>query len=178
MRLERRAVTFTLGDSEVSSIPNTPFIFQTLHTPHSAGDYGVVMKNRSAPPCAVIPVVAYPDVAAAVEWLKSAFDFRVRLLIGSHRAQLWFGSACLIVAEEGQDKHRAAKSWVMLRVADVDASCARAQQQGARVLNTPQTHMYGERQATVEDFAGHTWTLTQTVADVDPAAWGGEAIEI
>jgi hypothetical protein len=29
----------------------------------------VVMKNRSAPPCEVIPVVAYPEVAVAVAWL-------------------------------------------------------------------------------------------------------------
>jgi hypothetical protein len=28
------------------------------------------MKNRSAPPCEVIPVVAYPDVAAADIWLS------------------------------------------------------------------------------------------------------------
>ncbi len=52
------------------------------------------MKNRSAPPCAVIPVVAYPDVAAAAAaWLEAAFGFRVRLRIGDHRVQMWFGSA-------------------------------------------------------------------------------------
>jgi uncharacterized glyoxalase superfamily protein PhnB len=39
-------------------------------------------------------------------------------------------------------------------------------------------HVYGEYQAALRDFAGHIWTLTQTVEDVDPAAWGGEAVEI
>ena len=39
-------------------------------------------------------------------------------------------------------------------------------------------HMYGERQATLEDFAGHIWTLTQTIEDIDPAAWGGEAVNL
>jgi uncharacterized glyoxalase superfamily protein PhnB len=136
------------------------------------------MKNRSAPPCVVIPVVAYPDVAAAVSWLEAAFGFRVRLRIGDHRAQMWFGSACVIVGEAGEQNQWATKSSVMLRVPDVDALCARAQEQGARVIYAPQRQVYGEYQATLTDFAGHTWTLTQTVEDVDPAAWGGEAVEL
>ncbi len=136
------------------------------------------MKNRSAPPCAVIPVVAYPDVPAAVAWLQSAFGFRVRLRIGEHRTQMWFGSACLIVGETGKNQEWATKSSVMLRVLDVDAFCARAQEQGARIVHAPQRHVYGEYQATLTDFAGHLWTLTQTVEDVDPAAWGGEAVEL
>ena len=136
------------------------------------------MQNRSAPPCAVIPVVAYADVAAGVAWLEAAFGFRVRLRIGNHRAQMWFGSACLIVGEAGKDNQWATRSSVMLRVPDVDVMCARAIDQGARLLHAPQTHMYGERQATLEDFAGHIWTLTQTIENVDPTAWGGEAVEL
>ena len=66
----------------------------------------------------------------------------------------------------------------MLRVPDVDALCARALDHGARLLYAPQTHVYGERQATLQDFAGHIWTLTQTIEDVDPAVWGGEAVEL
>jgi uncharacterized glyoxalase superfamily protein PhnB len=136
------------------------------------------MRNRSAPPCIVIPVVAYPDVEAAANWLSAAFGFRVRLRIGSHRIQLWFGEACLIVGEQGENKQWSTKSSTLLRVEDVDAVCARARAQGARVVYEPETHVYGERQATLEDFAGHRWTLTQTVSNVDPAAWGGEAVEL
>lgn len=138
----------------------------------------MTLKNRSAPPCGVIPVVAYPDVATAVAWLEAAFGFRVRLKIGDHRVQMWFESACLVVGEAGKNSEWATRSSTMLRVRDVDASCARALAQGARILHGPQTHMYGERQATLEDFAGHIWTLTQTVEDVDPAVWGGEAVEL
>ena len=135
------------------------------------------MKNRSAPPCEVIPVVAYPDVPAAAAWLEAAFGFRVRLRIGDHRTQMWFGSGCLIVGETGKDNQWATKSSVMLRVPDVGAVCARAQQQGALVVHPPEKHVYGEYQATLRDFAGNTWTLTQTVEDVDPAVWGGEVVE-
>ncbi len=136
------------------------------------------MTNRSAPPCTITPVVAYPDVSAGAAWLQAAFGFRVRLRIANHRAQMWFGSACLVVGEEGKDKQWARRSSVMLRVPDVDATCAHALAHGARLLHAPQTHPYGERQATLEDFAGHLWTLTQTMDDVDPAAWGGEAVEL
>lgn len=136
------------------------------------------MINRSAPPSTVIPVVAYPDVAAAVAWLEAAFGFRVRLRIADHRVQMWFGSACLIVGEVGKDKQWETRSSTLLRVPDVNELCARASAHGAHVIHAPQTHVYGERQATLEDFAGHIWTLTQTVEDVDPAAWGGEAVEL
>jgi uncharacterized glyoxalase superfamily protein PhnB len=136
------------------------------------------MKNPSAPPCAVIPVVSYPDVAAAVAWLEAAFGFRVRLKIGNHRTQMWFGSACLIVGETGKDNQWATKSSTLLRVLDVDALCSRAQAHGASVIHAPQRYVYGEYQATLKDFAGHIWTLTQTVEDVDPTVWGGEAVEL
>ncbi len=91
---------------------------------------------------------------------------------------MWFGSGCLVVSEAGTNKERVARSWVMLRVPDVDALCSQALNHGARMVHPPQTHVYGERQATLEDFAGHMWTLTQTVEDVNPAAWGGEAVEL
>ena len=38
----------------------------------------------------------------------------------------------------------------------------------------PTDQMYGERQYNAEDLAGHRWTFTQTLADVDPADWGGQ----
>jgi hypothetical protein len=31
--------------------------------------------NRSIPPATVIPVLVYPDVRAAVDWLTAAFGF-------------------------------------------------------------------------------------------------------
>ncbi len=66
----------------------------------------------------------------------------------------------------------------MLRVEDVDASFSQALAHGARIVHAPETYMYGERQATLEDFAGHQWTLTQTIEDVDPATWGGEPVDL
>ena len=61
-----------------------------------------VLTNRSAPPATVTPVLAYPDVRAAVEWLAAAFGFEERVRIGdSHRAQLRVGSDGAVVVAEG-----------------------------------------------------------------------------
>jgi hypothetical protein len=36
-----------------------------------------------------------------------------------------------------------------------------------------ETHPFGERQYTAADPGGHVWTVSQTIADVDPRDWGG-----
>jgi len=59
----------------------------------------------------------------------------------------------------------------------VHAAYARALALGATGLTPPADYADGERQASVRDPAGHAWTLTQTIADVDPASWGGELVE-
>jgi uncharacterized glyoxalase superfamily protein PhnB len=47
---------------------------------------------------------------------------------------------------------------------------------GATVLGTPTDYPYGERQYSALDPGGHRWTFSQSIADVDPAAWGGELV--
>jgi uncharacterized glyoxalase superfamily protein PhnB len=62
---------------------------------------------------------------------------------------------------------------VMIRVEDADAHCTRAKDHGARITQEPVTHPYGERQYNANDFAGYSWTFSQSVADVSPEEWGG-----
>jgi uncharacterized glyoxalase superfamily protein PhnB len=130
----------------------------------------------------VTPVLIYPDVRAAVAWLESAFGFEERLRVGeAHRAQLRVGEdGAIVVADvRGEQTPPPAGSVshiLKVRVADVDAACARARTAGARVLHEPVSHEYGERSCLLEDLAGHRWELTQTLRDVDPAEWGGVSI--
>lgn len=128
-------------------------------------------QNRSIPESVVMPVLVYADVRAAVAWLGAAFGCVERLRIGDHRAQLALGGGH-IVATDGPSAG-AARSMVLVRIADVDAHHRRAEAAGARIVAPPADHMYGERQYTAEDLAGHRWTFSQTIADVDPASWGG-----
>jgi len=134
------------------------------------------VPNRSMPPGAVVPVLVYPDMAAAVRWLCAAFGFAGRLRIGDHRTQLLIGDGAAMVAVQGAPGAPAPDGQtcsVMVRVADVDRHYARARECGARIVQPPADYPYGERQYTADDLAGHRWTFTQSLADVDPAAWGG-----
>ena len=62
---------------------------------------------------------------------------------------------------------------VMVRVDDVDGHHEHARERGARIVRGPADYPYGERQYTVEDLGGHTWTFSQSIADVAPEDWGG-----
>ena len=129
-----------------------------------------MIQNRSIPACTVIPVLTYPDVNAAVEWLCTTFGFTLRLRIGNHRAQLNVGDGALVVAEGGV----VGGDTVMVRVADVDSHHSRDSKHGARIVGAPAVQPYGEKQYSVEDFADRRWTFSQSVADVAPQDWGGE----
>ncbi len=146
--------------------------------------------NRSMPPSVVIPVLAYPDVRQAVDWLCRAFGFVERLRIADHRAQLSIGAGSIVVTGQRVDPGASSEASdprpmpagasshsVMVRVADVDNHHARARQSGARIISPPTDYPYGERQYTAEDIGGHRWTFSQTIADVDPKAWGGMLLE-
>jgi uncharacterized glyoxalase superfamily protein PhnB len=138
------------------------------------------LHNRSMPRGVVVPVLRYAEVPAAAAWLCRAFGFQERLRVGSHRVQLGIGrGGAVIVAQGPGDPLNEAplRCSVMVRVADADAHCARASAAGARLLLPPADHAYGERQYTAMDCGGHVWTFSQTLADVDPAAWGGALVE-
>lgn len=140
------------------------------------------MRNRSAPPVTVTPVLVYPDVRAAVAWLHEVFGFEERVRIGeAHRAQLRVGEdGALVVADVNGDRVApgagTATHLIKVRVPDVDAAFIRARDASARVIDEPTTYEYGERSCTLEDLAGHRWELTQTVRDVEPEEWGGVTV--
>lgn len=139
-------------------------------------------KNRSIPPSTVIPVLVYPDVRAAVAWLSGAFGFVERTRIGEdHRAQMSIGDhGAMIVAdvrgEQQPPQPGVVTQVVKVRVADVEAQHERARAHGARILQPPTEHEYGERECTVEDLAGHRWQFSETVRDVAPEEYGCKTV--
>ncbi len=140
-----------------------------------------MLSNQSIPRATVIPVLAYPDVNQATTWLCEAFGFSVRLRIGNHRVQLNVGDGAVILREMRANEVTAAAGIghsVMVRVEATDAHCKRAKDHGARITQDPMTHPYGERQYNADDFAGYSWTFSQSVADVHPEDWGGTAEQL
>jgi uncharacterized glyoxalase superfamily protein PhnB len=125
--------------------------------------------NRSVPPCAVIPVLIYPDPSAAADWLAKAFGFTVRLRIANHRIQMRAGEGCVTIAEGNVSPNN---SHI------VQGHCERARQNGAIVLTEPRDHPYGERQYNAQDFYGHRWDFTETITDVAPEEWSDGAFHL
>ncbi len=126
-------------------------------------------------------MLAYSDVNQAATWLCDAFGFRVRVRIGNHRVQLNVGDAAVILRELRPNEAGGALGMgfsVTVRVEDADAHCNRARRHGARIIQEPTTHPYGERQYNASDFAGYSWTFSQSVADVHPEEWGGKAEQL
>jgi uncharacterized glyoxalase superfamily protein PhnB len=135
-----------------------------------------VITNRSMPRATVIPELGYPDIAAAGEWLCRAFGFTQRLRIGDHRLQLNAGDGAVVLTAMDPAGAIGASHSLMIRVEDVDAHHRRAVRAGATIVRSLQDHSYGERQYTAADPAGRRWTFSQSIADIDPASWGGQAV--
>jgi uncharacterized glyoxalase superfamily protein PhnB len=141
-----------------------------------------VKPNRSIPSATVIPVLIYPDVRAAVQWLERVFGFSERVQIGEdHRSQLRFGDGAVIVGDVRHDRRPPREGEVthsvVVRVEDARAHCEHARANGARILMEPTDFEYGERQYTAQDIAGHQWTFSETLRDVAPAEWGGILVD-
>lgn len=148
----------------------------------ACGKIGPVKPNRSVPPATVVPVLAYPDVRAAVAWLSAAFGFVERTRIGeSHRAQMSIGATGAVIVAERRGEMTAQDDGVThlirVRVEDVTAQFERARAHGAHVLEPPTDREYGERDCTMEDLAGHRWQFAETVRDVAPEEYGCTTVE-
>jgi uncharacterized glyoxalase superfamily protein PhnB len=152
-----------------------------------------MLKNRTMQACSVIPELVYEDVEEAVEWLCATFGFSERWRADGHRAQLRVGDGAVVLTAA-----RVGRGWrdqadaselriprpgeiiqaVIVRIADVDAHHEHARAAAARILHAPSDYPYGERQYTVEDFAGHHWCFSQSIADVAPEEWGGTSADL
>jgi uncharacterized glyoxalase superfamily protein PhnB len=146
-----------------------------------------VIENRSAPGPMIVSL-CYEDLEQAIAWLDEAFGFVEQYRYGPPDgivgAQLQLGDAVVMLFGP-RVGHGAADDFVFraprpneatqtvgVRVEDVDTHHERALAAGARILLEPQTYDFGERQYSVEDFAGHLWTFSESVADVAPGSWG------
>jgi uncharacterized glyoxalase superfamily protein PhnB len=141
-----------------------------------ASQLSLILSNRSIPRFHVIPELAYPDIGEAIEWLNRAFGLTLRIRIANYRAQLNCGDGAVVLIEP--DAGVGARSALLVRVEDVGAHHLCAHRNGARILREPSEHVYGERRYSAEDFAGHIWTFSQSIADVAPETWGGTTGEL
>lgn len=140
------------------------------------------MKNRSAPPATVTPILVYDDVGQAIEFLCRAFGFTERLRAeygGSvSHAQLDVAECSIMLGRQGGPYRTppgdTVSAYVLVDVEDVDKHFAHAKAHGADIVSEPKNMPFGERAYTTRDHAGHWWTFSQHVADVAPEQWGAK----
>jgi len=128
---------------------------------------------------AVIPMIAYENGFAALDWLARAFGFRERRRMTGADGRLAHGEmeagrGLIMLASPTADyecplRHRAScertRLWstvpwvidgVLVYVADIDAHFALARQGGARILSDIEDGPPARRYR-AEDFEGHRW---------------------
>ena len=143
-----------------------------------------MIENLSAPPGPIIPRLIYRDVGKAIDWLRGAFGFTERLRTSpepdgtTHHAQLAVGGGSIILTGQPAADPNEFVPTMMVHVDNVDEHFDRAKQFGARILRPPASHPFGERQYAAEDLEGYRWVFSQSVADVQPEAWGAIVSEI
>jgi uncharacterized glyoxalase superfamily protein PhnB len=142
-----------------------------------------MQRNRSIPEATVVPVLIYPDVREATDWLVEAFGFVERVWIGdNHRCQMRVGEHGAVIAADERHGRVAPRPGettcsVLVRVDDARAHCEQARAHGAEIRTEPTDWEYGERQYEAIDPYGHHWTFSQTLADVAPEDWGGVLVD-
>ena len=107
------------------------------------------MVNRSAPNAAVVPILIYPDVAAAIEWLCDAFGFQERLRASGRdgivgHAQLTSGGGDIMIGRAGgpfvAPERDRTHQYVLIAVDSVDSHFERARTRGARNRSAGRRH--------------------------------------
>jgi uncharacterized glyoxalase superfamily protein PhnB len=131
--------------------------------------------------------IVYRDAAAAIDWLCDTFGFQIRLKVEGENGriehcELEYGDGLIMIAQETPQAERLWKraqrsprslegantQSLMFFVDDAEAHCAHARAKGARVVEEPALHDYGEdhfadRSYGALDLEGHMWWITQRV---------------
>lgn len=133
-------------------------------------------------------VLMYEDAAAAIDWICRVFGFEVRMKIEGDGGQivhseLTLGDDGLIMVADvavksggpspvpgksPRELNGANTQLLCVVVDDADAHCERARSMGAKIIDEPATHDYGEdywadRTYRAEDLEGHHWWFMQRV---------------
>ena len=133
----------------------------------------------------ITPAVFYRDAAAMIDWLCEAFGFSIRLkVVGEdgriEHSELEYGDGLIMVGQERDAATRFGAKFIspqtaggntqnlMLYVDGLDAHFERARRAGARIVDEPSLHDYGDdywvdRSYGALDPEGHLWWISERV---------------
>ena len=132
----------------------------------------------------IYPRLAYRNPTEAVAWLSTAFGLRERerARLSTEDGQISLtemelGSGLVMIGTAGAHALESPSTlgggsqMVMVYVDDVDAHCARARDEGARIVMELRDQPWGDRRYEALDLEGHRWYFAQHVRDVPPEEW-------
>lgn len=120
----------------------------------------------------VTPYLTVDDAALQIDFLKSAFNARVKYEMKDDKgnirhAEVIIGDSVLMIGQT-RDEWKPRPMTFYLYVPDVDALYKTALAAGAKSLQEVTTQFYGDRSGGVEDPQGNYWWIATHVEDVSP----------
>jgi uncharacterized glyoxalase superfamily protein PhnB len=129
--------------------------------------------------------LTYEQAAPAIDWLCRAFGFEVQLRIDGedgkiNHSELVLGGGLISLGDAKAEVRPWRKSpkaldgantqTLCVYVDDVDAHCERARKAGAKIVQEPETHDYGDdywsdRSYECIDLEGHHWWFMQRMRE-------------
>jgi PhnB protein len=137
-------------------------------------------NSAATTPQPLSPYLTVRDAARAIAFYTRVFgareDFRLSEPGGKvGHAELLIGDSRLMLSDEYPDFGALSPAAVggtpvtlHLYVANVDATVALAEEQGATVLRAPKDEFYGDRSAQIADPFGHRWMIATRGEPVPP----------
>ena len=134
--------------------------------------------------------LSYRNAGEMIDWLCSAYGFEIRLKVEGdegriEHSELTYGDDGLIMVGSEKEGYGGVTTVplrspasvngtntqsLMVFVDNVDAHCAHARSAGAKIVNEPADHDYGEEYWTDRSYGaldpeGHVWWFTQRIRD-------------
>ena len=130
----------------------------------------------------VTPCLIVQGGVSALEFYTSVFGATERMRFAGPdntiaHAEVQIGDSVLIVEDPSPERGTKAPprdglpgspSFLFVYAENVDKVIARAVELGAKLLRPPENQFYGDRDASIVDPFGHTWTIATHVEDVEP----------
>jgi uncharacterized glyoxalase superfamily protein PhnB len=134
----------------------------------------------------IAPCVVYREAARMIDWLCEAYGFEIRLKVEGEdgrieHSELAYGDGLIMISQErAGDTKRFGTAMLsplsaggntqnlMIYVDGLDAHCARARAAGARIVEEPALHDYGDdywadRSYGAIDPEGHLWWISERI---------------
>lgn len=138
------------------------------------------MTGSAPAPGTLTPYIIVKNAEAAIAFYENVFgakeEYRIPNPDGTiGHAELQIGAGRLMLADEHPAFGALSPAWIggtpvklHLSVADVDATIALAEKQGATVLRPAQDQFYGDRSGMIADPFGHQWYLGTRKETITP----------